>query len=232
MERYSESVAAFVRDLTLESIPPEVTRKAKLIFLDALGIALASSTMDFGGMVLDVARALGGPADSRLIGRPDRVAAANAVLANGTLAHGLDYDDTLEEAIVHTGCCAAMTALAVGEEVKADGKKVLEATVAATEVMSKVGLVAPGKFHARSFHPTALCSTFGAAAAAGKLYGLERSNWINAFGICGSQSSGIIEYLADGTWTKRLHPGWSAHGGVIAVLLAGKGFLLSGLRGR
>jgi len=224
VERYSESVAAFVRDLTLESIPPEVTRKAKLIFLDALGIALASSTMDFGGMVLDVARALGGPAASRLIGRPDRVAAANAVLANGTLAHGLDYDDTLEEAIVHTGCCAAMTALAVGEEVKADGKKVLEATVAATEVMSKVGLVAPGKFHARSFHPTALCSTFGAAAAAGKLYGLERSNWINAFGICGSQSSGIIEYLADGTWTKRLHPGWSAHGGVIAVLLAGKGF--------
>jgi len=171
-----------------------------------------------------VARDLGGRAHSRLIGFSDKVAAANAVLANGTLAHGLDYDDTLEEAIVHTGCCAATTALAVAEEVKADGKSVLEAMLAGIEVMCKVGLVAPGKFHARGFHPTALCSTFGAAAAAGKLYGLETAQWIDAFGICGSQSSGIIEYLADGTWTKRFHPGWSAHAGVIAVLLAAKGF--------
>ena len=150
--------------------------------------------------------------------------AASAVLANGTLAHGLDYDDTLEEAIVHTGCCAAMTALAVGEEVGADGRSVLEASIAATEVLCKVGLVAPGKFHARGFHPTAICSTFGAAAAAGKLYGLNLEQWLDAFGLCGSQSSGIIEYLADGTWTKRLHPGWSAHGGVIAALLAREGF--------
>jgi 2-methylcitrate dehydratase PrpD len=84
--------------------------------------------------------------------------------------------------------------------------------------------VAPGKFHARGFHPTALCSTFGAAAAGGKLYGLEPDQWTDAFGLCGSQSSGIIEYLADGTWTKRLHPGWSAHGGMIATLLAKEGF--------
>jgi len=90
--------------------------------------------------------------------------------------------------------------------------------------MCKVGLVAPGKFHARGFHPTALCSTFAAAAAAGKLYGLSLVQWSDAFGLCGSQSSGIIEYLADGTWTKRLHPGWSAHGGVIAALLAREGF--------
>src|SRR5215468_2512588 len=164
------------------------------------------------------------PPASCLIGSPTRVAAANAVLANGTLAHGLDYDDTLEEAIVHTGCCAGMTALAVGEELSASGKAVLEAAIAGTEVMWKVGLVAPGKFHARGFHPTALCSTFGAAAAAGRLYGLEQGQWGDAFGLCGSQSSGIIEYLADGTWTKRLHPGWSAHGGVIATLLAQQGF--------
>jgi len=146
------------------------------------------------------------------------------VMANGTLAHGLDYDDTLEEAIVHTGCCAGMTALAVGEEIGASGAAVLEAAIVGTEVLCKVGLVAPGKFHARGFHPTAICSTFGAAAASGKLYGLTSNQWVDAFGLCGSQSSGIIEYLADGTWTKRLHPGWSAHGGVIATLLAKEGF--------
>jgi 2-methylcitrate dehydratase PrpD len=198
--------------------------KTKLVFLDTLGIALASSTMDFGRMVRNVAQKLGGPNSSRLIGSPLKVAAANAVLANGTLAHGLDYDDTLEAAIVHTGCCAGITALAVGEELGASGKAVLEAAIAATEVMCKIGLVAPGKFHARGFHPTALCSTFGAAAAAGKLYGLQPAQWMDAFGLCGSQSSGIIEYLADGTWTKRLHPGWSAHGGVVATLLAREGF--------
>jgi 2-methylcitrate dehydratase PrpD len=180
--------------------------------------------MDFGAMVTRVAQRLGGASQSTVIGSKNKVAAANAVIANGTLAHGLDYDDTLEEAIVHTGACAWMTALAVGEEVDANGWAVLEAAIAGTEVLCKVGLVAPGKFHARGFHPTAICSTFGAAAAAGKLYGLTPAQWSDAFGLCGSQSSGIIEYLADGTWTKRLHPGWSAHGGVIATLLAREGF--------
>ena len=224
MEPYSQAIARFLCGLKLEEVPQGVVDKAKLVFLDTLGIALASSTMDFGRMVTNVARQLGGPNSSRLIGSPLKVAAANAVLANGTLAHGLDYDDTLEEAIVHTGCCAGMTALAVGEELGASGKAVLEAAIASTEVMCKVGLIAPGKFHARGFHPTALCSTFGAAAAAGKLLGLEPVQWIDALGLCGSQSSGIIEYLADGTWTKRFHPGWSAHGGVIATMLAREGF--------
>jgi 2-methylcitrate dehydratase PrpD len=224
MEPYSQAIGRFVHNLKLEQVPGEVREKAKLVILDALGIALASSTMDFGVMVLNLAKKLGGPAESRLIGTDARGAAANAVLANGTLAHGLDYDDTLEAAIVHTGCVAATTAFAVGEAVGASGKAVLEAAIGATEVMCKVGLVAPGKFHARGFHPTALVSTFGAAAAAGKLYGLEPQQWSDAFGLCGSQSSGIIEYLGDGTWTKRLHPGWSAHGGVIAALLAREGF--------
>ena len=224
METYSETIGRFAGELKLADVPPAVVEKAKLVFLDTIGIALASSTMDFGLMAINVARKLGGPKASLLIGTSDRVAAANAVIANGTLAHGLDYDDTLEEAIVHTGCCAGITALAAGEEVGATGAAVLEAAIVGTEVLCKVGLVAPGKFHARGFHPTAICSTFGAAAAAGKLYGLNLNQWVDAFGLCGSQSSGIIEYLSDGTWTKRIHPGWSAHGGVIATLLAKEGF--------
>ena len=224
MGTYSQAIGQFAGELKIADVPPAVVEKAKLVFLDTVGIALASSTMDFGLMAINVARKLSGPKASLLIGTSDRVAAANAVMANGTLAHGLDYDDTLEEAIVHTGCCAGMTALAVGEEIVASGAAVLEAAIVGTEVLCKVGLVAPGKFHARGFHPTAICSTFGAAAAAGKLYGLSPNQWVDAFGLCGSQSSGIIEYLADGTWTKRLHPGWSAHGGVIATLLAKEGF--------
>jgi len=224
VEPYSQAIGRFVGGLKLDDVPSAVVEKAKLVFLDTLGVALASSTMDFGAMVTRVAQKLGGAPQSTVIGSKNKVVAANAVIANGTLAHGLDYDDTLEEAIVHTGSCAWMTALAVGEEVNANGRAVLEAAIAGTEVLCKVGLVAPGKFHARGFHPTAICSTFGAAAAAGKLYGLTAPQWGDAFGLCGSQSSGIIEYLADGTWTKRLHPGWSAHGGVIATMLAQEGF--------
>jgi len=224
VESYSQVIGKFLVDLKLSDVPAPVVEKAKLVFLDTLGIALTSSTMDFGAMVTNVALKLGGPQQSLVIGSSQRVAPANAVIANGTLAHGLDYDDTLEEAIVHTGCCAGMTALAVGEEVGASGGAVLEAAIAGTEVLCKVGLVAPGKFHARGFHPTAICSTFGGAAAAGRLYGLTIEQWVDAFGLCGSQSSGIIEYLADGTWTKRMHPGWSSHGGVIATLLAREGF--------
>ena len=220
----SQNLAAAIRQLSLNEIPQPVIEKAKLVLLDTVGIALASSTMDFGLMVSNVAQQLGGAGESRIIGSTLKVATANAVLANGTLAHGLDYDDTLEGAIVHTGSCAGMTALAVGEQIGASGRAVLEAAIAGTEVMCKVGLVAPGKFHARGFHPTALCSTFGAAAAAGKLYNLTATQWSDALGLCGSQSSGIIEYLADGTWTKRMHPGWSAHGGVVATMLARQGF--------
>jgi 2-methylcitrate dehydratase PrpD len=224
VEPYSQNIGRFVSELKLVDVPQAVIDKAKLVFLDTLGIALASSTMDFGEMAISVARKLGGANESLLIGTASRVAAANAVIANGTLAHGLDYDDTLEEAVVHTGCCAGMTALAVGEEVGASGAAMLEAAIAGTEVLCKVGLVAPGKFHARGFHPTAICSTFGAAAVSGKLYRLMIDQWVDALGLCGSQSSGIIEYLADGTWTKRMHPGWSAHGGVIATMLAKEGF--------
>jgi len=149
METYSDTIGRFAGGLRLADVPPAVVEKAKLVFLDTLGIALASSTMDFGLMAINVARKLSGPKASLLIGTSDRVAAANAVMANGTLAHGLDYDDTLEEAIVHTGCCAGMTALAVGEEMGASGAAVLEAAIVGTEVRCKLGLVAPGKFHAR-----------------------------------------------------------------------------------
>ena len=216
--------ARFVAGLALEDLPPAVVTSTTLLALDTIGSCLTSSTMDFGRAVILTAERLGGPPESSLIGGKAKVAAANAVLANGTLAHGLDFDDTRENAIVHTGCVAVTTALAVGEAVGASGKGVLEALVAGVEVMCRVGLAVPGKFHARNFHPTALSGTFAAAATAGKLFGLTEDQMVHALGICGSQSSGIIEYLADGSWTKRLHPGWAAHAGVVATLLAQSGF--------
>jgi len=217
-------LARFVLALELKDLPTPVVDRARLLTLDTLGCCLASVRYDFGRAVRAAAERLGGRPESLVVGGSVRVAAANAVLANATLAHGLDFDDTREDAIVHTGSVAVPTSLAVGEATGADGRAVLAAIVAAVEVMCKVGLAVPGKFHARHYHPTALTGTFAAAAAAGKLYGLSEDELVRAFGICGSQAAGIIEYLADGSWTKRLHPGWNAHAGVTAALLAQSGF--------
>jgi 2-methylcitrate dehydratase PrpD len=217
-------LARFVVDLTLDAIPQPIVANGVDLILDTLGNALAAAHEDFGVAVLDVARKLGGAAESSLIGAPGKVGAANAVLANATLAHGLDFDDTREDAIVHTSCVAVTTALAVGEATGATGRAVIDAAIAAVEVMCRVGLAVPGALHARHFHPTAITASFAAAAAAGRLYGLSEDELVRAFGICGSQASGIIEYLADGSWTKRLHPGWNAHAGVIATHLARAGF--------
>ena len=217
-------LARFALGVRLADLPPAVVDQAALLSLDTLGSCLASSTEDFGASVIRVAEALGGPPRSAVIGTAARVSPASAVLANATLAHGLDFDDTREDAIVHTGCAAVTTALAAGEAAGASGAAMLEAVVAAVEVMCRVGLVVPGRFHARHFHPTSLTASFAAAAAAGKLFGLTEDQLVRAFGICGSQAGGIIEYLGDGSWTKRLHPGWTAHAGVVAVELARAGF--------
>ena len=216
--------ARFALGLSLADIPAPAVTRASALVLDTLGSCLASSREDFGRAVLTAAEQLGGRQESTLIGASTKAGAASAVLANATLAHGLDFDDTREDAIVHTGCVAVTTALSVGEAVGASGRGVLEATVVGVEVMCRVGLAVPGRFHARHYHPTSLTGSFAAAAVAGKLYGLTEDQLVHAFGICGSQAGGIIEYLADGSWTKRLHPGWAAHAGVSAALLARAGF--------
>src|SRR5712692_163828 len=224
MPSAARRLARFVIGLRLDDVPSSVVTKAALLALDTLGCALASTRYDFGRAAVQTAERLGGPQESTLVGSKVRVAAANAVLANATLAHGLDFDDTREDAIVHTGSVAVTTSLAVGEATGASGRATLEAIVAGVEVMCRVGLAVPGKFHARHYHPTALAGTFGAAAAAGKLYALTEDELVHAFGICGSQAAGIIEYLSDGSWTKRLHAGWAAHAGVVAALLGHAGF--------
>ena len=222
---FARRLARFVVGLSLDDVPASAVSRASLLVLDTLGNALAAVPEDFGRAAARASERLGGPPESTLVGSPARVSAANAALANGTLAHGLDFDDTREDAIVHTGSVAVTTALAVGESVGADGRRVLEAALAAVEVMCRVGLAVPGRFHARHFHPTALAGGFAAAAAAGKLRRLTEDQLVHAFGIGGSQASGVIEYLADGTWTKRLHPGWAAHSGIVAAVLAECGML-------
>ena len=149
-------LARFVIGLTPDAIPASALEAGMRLALDTLGNALAACRDDFGRAAIAVAERLGGPPESTVLGGGARVATANAVLANATLAHGLDFDDTREDAIVHTGCVAVTAALAAGEAAGARGREVLAALVAGVEVMCRVGLAVPGAFHARHFHPTAI----------------------------------------------------------------------------
>jgi len=94
-----------------------------------------------------------------------------------------------------------------------------------SEVMCRLSTVVPKAVHKAGFHPTAIFGAMGAAAGVGAALGLNQKQIVDALGIAGSMASGIIEYLAEGTWTKRMHPGWAAQSGLRAALFARAGFL-------
>lgn len=216
--------AAWAHELRYEDIPAHVVADTKLRILDIIGCCLAASTTDVGTVVRRAALALGSGSDCRILGFGDRTSAASAAVANGTMAHALDYDDTHNESVVHVSGPVVTAALSAGEAVGASGRDVLTAAVAGSEITCRIGVIAPGKLHARGFHATGICGTLGAAVTAGMLYGLSADHIAHAAGISGSQASGILEFFSDGSWAKRLHPGWAAHAGVAAALLAKNGF--------
>lgn len=214
--------ARFARELDFDAIPQDVVTLAKEHLLDVLGIALASTTFDFGPVVLRAAQALGDGTQATAIGSGARLPAALAALVNGVLAHGLDFDDTHIGAIYHASAQAMAATFASGEAQRATGREVLTAFIVALEVGCRLATVGAGKLHARSFHPTALCGTFASAAAAGRLSKLDQTALVSALGLCGSMASGIL--VSEKSWLKRLHPGWAAHSGLAAVALGHAGF--------
>ena len=220
----STDFARFAGALDYKNIPEEVTHNAKLRLLDTVGVCLASIGMPYAEAILGYVEEQGGHEEARLFCRNARLPASLAVLYNASLAHGNDYDDTHRRSIVHAGGVVVPTALAVSEKTSRSGKQTLAAIVAGYEIASRIGMVVPKGFHAQGFHSTSVCGAFGAAATAGKLLGLSTDQLIHALGIAGSQAAGSLEFLADGAWTKRLHPGWAAHSGVTAASLAERGF--------
>jgi 2-methylcitrate dehydratase PrpD len=154
----------------------------------------------------------------------DRTApAALAILVNGALAHGLDFDDTHAPSITHASAVVLPTVLALAEARHLDGRDVITAAVAGYEAITRIGMAASGAFHDRGWHATAVCGPFAAALAAGRCDGLAAPALTAALGIAGSCASGVMEFLEDGSAVKRLHPGWAGHAGAVAAMLAGGG---------
>jgi 2-methylcitrate dehydratase PrpD len=150
--------------------------------------------------------------------------AAGAAFVNGTAAHGEDFDDTFEGGPVHAGAVVLPAVLAVAEQEGLDGRSTLVGIAVGVETICRLSLVVPKAVHRAGFHPTAVFGAMAAAAGVGSALKLHAGQLANALGIAGSMASGIIEYLADGSWTKRMHPGWAAQSGLRAAQLARAGF--------
>jgi 2-methylcitrate dehydratase PrpD len=221
----SQTFAAFAHSLNLDEVPRHVRTRAKHLILDALGIAFASHCNEFADVILRGIRALGESGVSPVIGSSETHTVRNAVLLNAALMHGLDYDDTHMKGIVHATAFCAPAALSVGNETGASGRAALAAYLVGMEVATRLGAAAKGGFHHAGYHPTGVLSHFSAALIAGRLYGLDTAQLAAAQGIAASTASGVQVFLEEGTWSKRLHPGWGCVGGITAARLAQAGFV-------
>lgn len=222
-ETIAQKLASFVSELSYDAIPVAARDRARHLILDAVGIALASTQFDFSHRTLAALREFGdGTLD--VIGYGARLSLRDAVTMNGFLIHGLDYDDTHTRGVIHATASCFPTALGMAVATGASGGELLTAYVAGMEVATRLASVAKGGFHQTGFHPTGLIGAFACALIAGKLKGLTPKQLASAQGITLSLASGSLEFLQDGAWTKRLHPGWAGVAGITAAALARNGF--------
>jgi len=221
----SEKLVDYCISLQYASLPAEVVDKTKYLFLDYLGLAARGSAFDSSKPVISLVKKLGAGGSSRVAGTDLQVKPEYACLANGCFSHSLELDDVINEASLHPAVAVFPAAVAACEMEGKGGKNFIEAAVAGYEVMARLGrAINPSEHYRRGFHPTGTCGTFAAAATAAKIFGLEKEAFRSALGIAGSQAAASMEFLEDGAWTKRFHPGWAAHSGLLAALLAREGF--------
>lgn len=220
----SETLARYAAGFDGARIPERVRERARLLMLDSIGIALASHGYDFSRRALAAIAELDGGGDSVVIGSPLRLDPRNAALANGVLVHGLDYDDTHARGVIHATASVLPTVLALAVRDNRSGADMVAAYVLGMEAATRLGAVAKGGFHQVGFHPTGLIGAFGCTLAAGWLLGLDAAQMVDAQGIALSVAAGSLEFLNDGAWNKRMHPGWAANAGITSATFGKHGY--------
>ena len=229
IEAYTTELATFVATLHRDALPEEVQERVRYLLLDYLAVTLHGSLLPSSLAAYKMLDTLPGaylPNGVTLLGREQRAEASWAALANGVAAHGLEMDDVENRSSLHPGVVVFPATLALAEQCSSSLDDVYAAIVAGYEVTLRVGAALnPASAYERGFHPTAICGALGSAAASARLLHLSAEQTTMALGIAGSMASGSMAYLDDGAWTKRLHPGWSSHAGIMAARLAAAGFV-------
>jgi 2-methylcitrate dehydratase PrpD len=223
MSTVAERLAGFTSTLSADALPPEVATAAKLHVLDTVGCGLAAFAVGVASGARDAMLEPGTTGPATAIGAPHGLPSTDAAFYNAVTCHALDFDDTHTGSIAHVSVAIVPAALAAAEAEGATGAELLAAIVAGNEVVTRLGMAAGPLFHNVGFHPTAILGVFGATASAARIMGLDAATTRQALGIAGSLASGILENLADGSSTKRLHPGFAARSGILAARLAAHG---------
>ncbi len=230
----TQDLAHFLTDTPAARIPNAVLHEGKRCFINYLAVALYAARDPSLDILLDVFKEEGGKPNATIIGAGRRTTLQNAALANGYLGHLEDYDDTHFPTVIHPSSPTLPAALAVGERLGSSGRDVLAASVLGMEACCRVGMAVHPYHYDEGWHITGTCGVFGAVGAAGRLLGLDTSHMVHALGVAGTQAAGVREVF--GSMTKPFHPGRSAQSGVLAGLLAQRGFtsttaILEGRRG-
>ncbi len=218
----AEILARKICALDVARLPDAVRAKCEDLLVDVVGLAVTARNEDYVKAAL-AACDDDGPCIA--IGHQRLLSAAAAALVNGTAIHGEDFDDTFEGGPVHAGAVIVPAVLAACERHKLDGRSALLGIAVGVETMCRLSTVAPTLTHKAGFHPTAVFGAIGAAAGVGAAFKLDERQLVDALGTVASMASGIIEYLAEGALTKRLHAGWAAQSGLRAALLGRAGFV-------
>jgi 2-methylcitrate dehydratase PrpD len=218
----SQVLAERIASIDGDGLTPAVRDVCARLLLDVIGLCVVARNADYVAAALAAWPERGA---ATVIGQAQPMSAAGAAFVNGTAAHGEDFDDTFEGGPVHAGAVIVPAVLAVAEEEGLSGLAALRGVAVGVETICRLSLVVPKAVHKSGFHPTAVFGAMAAAAGVGAALGLDRRQLAHALGIAGSMAAGIIEYLADGSWTKRMHPGWAAQSGLRAALLARAGFV-------
>lgn len=224
----AHELAAFATGLRFEDLPADVVARAHSILLDTLGVALAGASMPWSRAFRATALRMGGPGEATICGFGDRVGAVPAALANGSIGHANDFDEYYAFGPLHPGACV-WTALALGESRQMSGRALLTSIVLGYDVTVRIaeaffsGPLGERAFSTRGFQAQALCGVFASTLQSGVILGLSPEQMANAIGIAATYPGGTIEFLADGSDTKRLLPGKACAQGVEAAYLAADG---------
>ncbi len=216
-------LADFVVRTRFEDLPAAVVAQAKRCMLDCLGVALRGGEEPLAKAQAALLERAAPRGPATVWASPRRTGILEAALVNGTLSHALDFDDTYQPVPIHPSAPLVPALFALAETMACTGKDVLAAFAVGCEASIRIGL-ALGRSHIeRGWHGTGTFGTFGAAAGAGKLLGLDVGRMANALGIASVQAAGLIR-AAVGTMCKPLHAGKAAMNGLLAACLARDGF--------
>jgi 2-methylcitrate dehydratase PrpD len=217
-----DALVDFVLGLEFAALPRAVVDAANRSMTDWLGTTIRGSIEPLADAMAAVIAATGGEPQATVVGRGLRTSALLASLANGAQCHALDFDDTHLPAVLHGSAAVAPVVFALAEWRRASGADALAAFVAGFELETRIGRVIGKCLTERGWHVTGTVGTLGAAAAAGRMLGLDPRQLAHALGIAGTQAAGLTQSF--GTMAKPLHPGKAAMNGLLAALLARQGF--------